>query len=245
MRSDSSLPPILGFPETLPDVPERLPDFPERLPQTDSLPPCDSLPHPDWPFPPTAETGLVEVTTEPLDFAPVPRLRNRRGGWSAEAQRAFIECLALCGCVSQAARVVGLSARGAYRLLEASGADGFAAAWDQAIARGIERLRADAFERAFSGAWVPVYRKGRLVRVEHRRLDRLGIALLSGRNASVADNRERALSRRHYRLFLAGKRREKAEAKARQAAWEADYAAELERMIELGKRSPPPRIRRL
>lgn len=225
MSSDPSLPPI--------------PDFPERLPQ------ADWPTHPDWPFAPHAVTGLVEVTGAALDFAPVPRLRARRNGWSAEAQRRFIECLADCGCVSQAARAVGLSARGAYRLLEAPGADGFAAAWDQAIARGIERLRADAFDRAFSGAWVPVYRKGRLVRVEHRRLDRLAIALLSGRKASVADNRERAASRRCYRLFLAGKRREEAEEKARQAAFAADYAAELERMLELARRSPEPRVRGL
>jgi len=212
-----------------------IPDFPEWLP----------LDGEGTLFPPRAVTGLVDPTTDPLDFTPVPRLRNRRGGWTPETQHLFIECLAECGCVSKAARAVGLSARGAYRLLEADGADGFAAAWDQAIARGVERLRADAFERAFSGAWVPVYRKGRLVRVEHRRLDRLAIALLSGRKASVADNREHAASRRRYRLFLAGKRREEAEEAALQAAREADYAAELEAMLERARRSPPPRIRSL
>ena len=222
-----------------------IPDFPEWLPQTDWLSQSDWLAQANCPIPPPAETGLVDTTADPLDFTPVPRRRNRRNGWTADTQRLFILCLAECGCVSKAASIVGLSARSAYRLLEADGADSFAAAWDQAIARGVERLRADAFDRAFSGAWVPVYRKGRLVRVEHRRLDRLAIALLSGRDASVSDNRERAASRRRHRLFLANHRREEAEDKARQARREADYAAELERMVELGRRSPPPRVRAL
>lgn len=212
-----------------------IPDFPEWLPLAGE----GSI------FPPRAVTGMVDTNDDPLNFTPVPRLRNRRGGWTEETQRLFIECLAKCGCVSKAAQAVGLGARGAYRLLQADGADSFAAAWDQAIARGIERLRADAFDRAFSGAWVPVYRKGRLVRVEHRRLDRLAIALLSGRKASVADNREHAASRRRYRLFLADKRREEAEEAALRATHQAAYDAELERMLELARRSPPPRVRRL
>jgi hypothetical protein len=220
-----------------------VPDFPEYLPQSDWPRHYSGPVTTRFPIPPLAETGPVDVTSEPLDFTPVPRLRKRGNGWTEETQRLFILALAECGCVSQAARAVGLSARGACRLLQADGADSFADAWDQAIARGIERLRADAFERAFSGAWVPVYRKGRLVRVEHRRLDRLAIALLSGRDASVADNRERAASRRRHRQFLADRRREEAEENARHVTFEAEYAAELEAMLELAKRSPPPRIR--
>jgi hypothetical protein len=212
-----------------------IPDFPEWLP----------LAGEGTDFPPRARTGLVDVTTDRLDFTPVPRLRNRRNGWTAETQALFIGALEQCGCVSRAAQAVGMNARGAYRLLGAPGADGFAAAWDQAIARGVERLRADAFERAFSGAWVPVYRKGRLVRVEHRRLDRLAIALLSGREASVADKRERATSRRRYRMFLDGKRAEKAAEQVDLAAKQADYVAELDKMLERARRSPPPRVRGL
>ena len=210
-----------------------MPDFPEWLPQN------------GWTGPPLAETGMVDVDCEPLAFTPVPRLRKRRNGWTPETQRLFIECLAECGCVQKSAKVVGLTARSAYRLLGAEGADEFAAAWDQAIARGVERLRAEAFERAFSGAWVPVYRKGRLVRVEHRRLDGLAIALLSGRNGSVSDNRELAASRRRYRLFLANHEREEAEEKAAQARREVEYATELAQLLERARRSPPPRIRGL
>ena len=46
------------------------------------------LPPPEWPS--LAVTGLAEITGAPIDFTPVPRLRKRRGGWSPEAQRAFI-----------------------------------------------------------------------------------------------------------------------------------------------------------
>jgi hypothetical protein len=50
--------------------------------------------HPEIPPPPPwpdhAVTGLVEVTDEPIDFTPVPRLRKRRDGWNDLAQRAFI-----------------------------------------------------------------------------------------------------------------------------------------------------------
>src|SRR5947209_13612557 len=91
-------------------------------------------PFPEWPEP--AVTGLVDVTDDPLDFTTVPRLRKRRDGWTVETQRAFIDALSQCGSVARSARAVGMSARSAYRLLEAGGADSFAEAWDQAIARG-------------------------------------------------------------------------------------------------------------
>lgn len=215
-----------------------IPDFPERLPAWDD--------DPAWTGPPLAKTGLVEVTEDPLDFTPVPRLRVRRNGWTEETQRLFIAALAECGCVSKAARAVGMTARTAYRLLETDGADSFAAAWDQAIARGIERLREVAFDRAFNGGWVPVYRRGKLVRVEHRRNDRLGIALLSGRNGTIADNRERAASRHRHRLFL--KRRREEEAAGEAAAAEranAGYQAELERRLEIAGGPAQPRVRML
>ncbi len=214
-----------------------IPDFPTHLPTKT-----------DWPYPPHAERGLVDVEPGPIDFTPVPRQRNRRDGWTEETQRLFILALEeVGGCVVKAAKVVGRSTRTAYRLLEADGAESFAEAWDQAIARGVERLRAHALEAAFNGAWVPVYRKGRLVRVEHRHNHRLAIALLSGRAANVADNRERAASRRKYRRFLAEKQAvEAATKKAQEEVWAAHQAV-LDR-IEHERLHPPraePRVRAL
>jgi hypothetical protein len=199
-------------------------------------------PMPEWPFE-SAVTGLVEVTDGPIDFTPVPRLRKRRNGWTPEAQRAFIDALALCGCVARAARAVGMAPRSAYRLLESEGAESFAAAWDQAIARGVERLRLHALDRALNGAWVPVVRRGRIVRHEFRHNDRLAIALLSGRKACVADNRERASSRRKHRMkVLAGKRRKADEQRQREEIW-AEHQAILDRLEE-ERENPTPRIAR-
>lgn len=204
------------------------------------------------PFPfDMAVTGLVEVTDGPIEFEPVPRLRKRRNGWTPEAQRGFIDALSQCGCVARSARAVGMTPRSAYRLLESEGAESFAEAWDQAIARGIDRLRLDALDRALNGAWVPVVRRGRLVRVEHRRSDRLAIALLSGRDHSVADNRERASSRRKYRMKLVADRKREAEEKRRSEEIWAQHQAILDQ-IEADSRNlapkitaTPPRIRRL
>jgi hypothetical protein len=209
---------------------------------TDSTKP----PLPDWPEP--AVTGLVEITDGPIDFTPVPRLRKRRNGWTPEAQRAFIDALALCGCVSRAARAAGKTPRSAYRLLESEGAESLAEAWDQAIARGVERLRLNALDRALHGAWVPVVRRGKVVRHEFRRSDRLAIALLSGRDGSVAGNRERASSRRNYRLKLkADRERKAAEQQRREELW-AEHVAIVERE-QSDRRSRvcrnPPRIRSL
>jgi len=201
------------------------------------------------PFPfETGVTGLVELTDGPIAFDPVPRLRKRRDGWTPETQRAFIDALAACGCVARAARAVGRTPRSAYRLLESEGAESFADAWDQAIARGVEALRWNALDRALNGAWVPVVRRGRIVSFEHRRSDRLAIALLSGRNASVADNRERASSRRKYRLkLLAEKKRKADEQKRREALW-AEHLAIVEREDEDRRNRVcrnPPRVRSL
>lgn len=204
------------------------------------------------PFPfDMAVTGLVEVTDGPIEFEPVPRLRKRRNGWTPDAQRAFIDALSQCGCVARAARAVGMTPRSAYRLLESEGAESFAEAWDQAIARGIEALRLDALDRAFNGAWVPVVRRGRVVRHEFRHNDRLAIALLSGRSACIADSRERASSRRKYRMKLVADRKRKAEEKRRSEEIWAQHQAILDEIDAESRDSGPkitalpPRIRSL
>ena len=194
------------------------------------------------PFPiDTAQCGLVDPDPERLvDFTPVPRLRKRRNGWTEDTQRLFILALSECGCVAHAARVVGKSARTAYRLLEADGADSFAAAWDNAIALGVERLRADVMGRAVDGAWVPVVRRGVLVRFEHRRNDRLATSLLSGRAHSIVDAREQVTSRRKFQLKLKERDRREAEKRARAEAVWVEHQAILDR-IEEEKLNPPPR----
>jgi len=205
---------------------------------TQQIPPPP--PWPEWPFD-CAVTGLVDVDDEPIDFTPVPRQRKRRNGWTELAQRAFIAALEECGCVRRSARAVGMSARSAYNLLGAEGADSFAAAWDQAIARGVERVRGEAMLRALHGSWVPVVRKGRVVRMEFRFNDKLAIGLLSGRDGrSMIDRREQAVSRRKHRLQARALReRQDEERRQREAIW-----AEHQAILDNPPR-PCPRIRTL
>jgi hypothetical protein len=185
-----------------------------------------------------ASSSTTEVDPpKPIDFTPVPRLRKRRGGWSEQAQRDFIACLQRTGSVAASARAVGRSASTAYRLLDVEGADSFALAWDKAFEEGLRRLREDSLDRALNGALVPVYRRGRLVRVEHRRSDRLAIALLGGRNREIDWYRQGVLRRADDE--------DKVEAKRREEEAQRAYDEELQRMLDKGATPPEPRIRRL
>jgi hypothetical protein len=200
-------------------------------------------PFPQWPEP--AVTGLVEVTDEPIDFTPVPRRRKRRNGWTEDTQRLFIAALEECGCVARAARAVGMTPRSYYRLLEAEGADSFAQAVDQAIARGVERVRGEAMMRALHGSWVPIVRRGRVVRMEFRYNHKLALAILSGRDGgSIAERREQAVSRRKYRLLrMELDRKQEEERRQREEIW-AQHQAIIDNPPKLADIAPP-RVRRL
>ncbi len=186
-----------------------------------------------------------------IPFTPVERQRRRRNGWSADRQRAFIATLSRCGSVAAAARSVGMTSRSAYRLCDAPDADSFVRAWDAAIEMGISRLRADALQRSLEGGFVPVYRRGKLVRVEHRRNDRLAIAILGGRERTADDMRRSALSRRELRLDFAALDTARAEHAAAREAADIALRTEIDRLIatvvdrgDYGPR-PEPRIRSL
>lgn len=161
-------------------------------------------------FPTTLPAGLLRSTVgEPdlIPFTPVPRKRRRHDGWTDDRQRGFIQALVACGSVSAAARHVGKTARSAYRLLECDGATEFALAWDAAIEEGIERTQSDALNRALYGALVPIYRRGKLQRVELRKSDKLALGLLGGnmRGGAAAGPRlcaeDRASHRADQKLF--------------------------------------------
>jgi hypothetical protein len=186
--------------------------------------------------------------TQHIAFDPVPRRRKHRRGWSEARQRAFIFALSRCGSVSLAARAVGMGRRSAYELLDAEGADSFAAAWDQAIDEGLERVRADALQRALGGVFVPVFRRGKLVRVEHRQSDALAIALLNGKDKHVDDYARNARSRRRKlkQDFAELDRQREEEQRRKDQVW-AEHQAILDRieLEKLLKPKPEPRIRRL
>lgn len=87
----------------------------------------------------------------------------RRNSITPERQRAFIASLAATGLVTQAARRIGASLEALYRLRQRPGAEGFSAAWDMAIDRGIARLEDCALALAIEGEELPIVSAGQLL----------------------------------------------------------------------------------
>jgi hypothetical protein len=160
-----------------------------------------------------------------IEFEPVPRQRKHRSGWSPERQHLFLFALSRCGSVARAARSVGMTPRSAYRLAHAPGAEDFVRAWDQAIEEGLTRLRQDALQDVLGGLFVPVFRRGKVVRCELRHNNRLALALLSGkpRDAEQVYRRTMSSRREHWADI-----REFDATKSAIARQELDYWAAIE-----------------
>jgi len=112
----------------------------------------------------SAFKGEVPGGDDPLlGFAPYLHKAARRNSITPDKQRAFIAALAASGIVTQAARVIGVSLEALYKLRHLPGAEGFAAAWEEAVDRGMERLEDCALERAIAGEERVVVRNGEVV----------------------------------------------------------------------------------
>ncbi len=122
----------------------------------------------------TSRTAFADEPPAPddplLSFSPYLHKQPRRNSITPDRQRAFIAALAATGIVTQAARSIGASLEALYKLRQQPGAQGFAAAWEAAIDRGIARLEDCALERALLGEERPVVSAGRLV-TTYRRYD--------------------------------------------------------------------------
>jgi len=99
-------------------------------------------------------------------FEPVA-LRYRHDGWTPDKQLEFIQALADCGCVDEAARAVGMSRNSAYELRRRPDAQAFRLAWRAAKDVMVERLDDAAMSRAINGVPVPIFHNG--VEVGERR----------------------------------------------------------------------------
>lgn len=143
----------------------------------------------------TAPASCPEPASLPscLDFEPVP-LAWRKDGWTPERQRAFIEELADCGVVSEAAARVGMTEQSARRLRRRHDAAAFNQAWDSAIRLGADRLRSVAYERAVNGTVRRRYYRGEVVGEERVYDNRLLIYLLG--KAAKPSREEREAERR-------------------------------------------------
>lgn len=89
--------------------------------------------------------------------------RRAANSITPDRQRAFIAALAATGIVTQAARVIGASLEALYKLRHLPGAEGFSAAWELAIDRGIARLEDCALERAIEGEERVLLRGGEVI----------------------------------------------------------------------------------
>jgi hypothetical protein len=116
-----------------------------------------------------------------LDFVPVPHVAARSNSITPDVQRAFIAQLAATGIVKDAARHVGKSMEALYKLRQRPGAEGFRAAWDAALDRGVSRLEDSALARAIIGEEKPILHAGKVVGVERRHNEALVMFFLRTR----------------------------------------------------------------
>jgi hypothetical protein len=99
----------------------------------------------------------VEAEFEPVE------LRARHDGWTAARQRRFLEELADCGLVGEAAARVGMTRQSAYQLRRRAEGTAFGFAWETAVLSGMRRIHSIAFERAVEGVVKPVFYHGEKV----------------------------------------------------------------------------------
>lgn len=95
-------------------------------------------------------SDLPEEDDPLLAFTPYLHKRPRRNSITPDLQRRFVATLAATGIVVQAARSIGKSMEALYKLRKLPGAEGFAAAWDEAVEYGVWRLEDCATERALA-----------------------------------------------------------------------------------------------
>lgn len=96
-----------------------------------------------------AYVGELPLDDDPLlAFAPYLHKQPRRNSITPDLQRRFVAVLAATGIVVQAARSIGKSMEALYKLRARPGAEGFAAAWDEAAGWGLMRLEDCAIEAA-------------------------------------------------------------------------------------------------
>ncbi|HEX8513112.1 MAG TPA: hypothetical protein VF688_08390 [Allosphingosinicella sp.] len=112
-----------------------------------------------------------------LAFEPV-RLRYRTDGLTPEKQRAYVEALADCGIVREAASRIGVSEQCINRVRRRTDARSFDGACEAAHMIGARRLRSIAIERAIEGTLKGHYYHGERVGEERVHDNRLLIYLL-------------------------------------------------------------------
>ena len=97
-----------------------------------------------------------------LVFDPV-LVAHRNDGWTPQKQIEFIEALAECGVVGEAAGRVGMTEQTARRLRARADAASFRTAWSEAVRIAGDRLKSVAFDRAVNGTVRRRYYRGQVI----------------------------------------------------------------------------------
>jgi hypothetical protein len=100
----------------------------------------------------------------------LPARRPRHDGWTAQRQEAFLKALAASGCVTHAARSVGMSRQSAHNLYNRPSAFAFRRAYDAALDCALRLVEDEAWSRAIEGVPRPIFFQGEQVG-EYRHYD--------------------------------------------------------------------------
>ena len=164
----------------------------------------------------------------------MPGYRARHDGWSEARTQRFFDVLGHTGCVTDAARVAGMSVTGARRLRKQFPA--FARAWDDALARAQQGLIAIAYKRAVEGKETVIIRKGKEVERRIAPSDSI-LGLLVKRGDAIGDDRVKAEDAityaehlDHWRFDRHGKKVQKDSPEVVAQRLEAKFAKMRERM---------------
>ena len=119
---------------------------------------------------------------------------QRHDGWTPDRQLTFLDTLAGCGVVTDAARAAGMSVRSAYNFRNRAEGAPFAVAWNAAQLRARRRLEDVVHSRALHGCVELVMKDGEVVVERHRFDNRLTMAALArlDRLAEAGDDASRA-----------------------------------------------------
>jgi hypothetical protein len=122
-----------------------------------------------------------------------PGRAARSDGWTPDRIRIFLETLAECGVVEDAARAAGMSKQTAYRLRKRAAGRAFHVAWNAAEQLARNRLAGEVVSRALHGCVEVIVRDGQVWGERHRFDNRLTMAVLErlDRNAAANDEENR------------------------------------------------------
>jgi len=115
------------------------------------------------------------------------RPNPRADGWTPSRIRIFLDTLAECGVVADAARAAGMSKQSAYAFRNSARGRAFDTAWRAALLLARRRLADEVMSRALNGCVEVIMRDGEVWGERHRYDNRLTMAVLTRLDA-LADS---------------------------------------------------------